>query len=315
MERGDQATREPIRIGLVGIGKIARDQHIPAISRDPRFVLAATASRSGGVDGIPAYSDIAAMLAGPERIDAVSLCTPPAGRIDIARVAIDAGKAVILEKPPATTLADAEALVAAARDAGVPLFATWHSREAAAVEEARAWLADKTIGAARIVWAEDIRRWHPGQDWVLDAGGFGVFDPGINALSIITRLLPGSFTVEQAHLAIPQGRACPIAATVALRSGDVPVAVELDFLRTGPQRWDIEIDTNAGPLRLSDGGATIAIDDEPPRTAPNHEYARLYARFATLLAGGQSDADLAPLAIVEAALNGGTIERVEPFAF
>ena len=39
------------KIALVGIGKIARDQHIPAIAADPRFELAATVSRSGGVDG------------------------------------------------------------------------------------------------------------------------------------------------------------------------------------------------------------------------------------------------------------------------
>lgn len=315
MNGSDKAYSDPIRIGLVGIGKIARDQHVPALLADPRFVLAATASRHGRIDGVPGYNDIAEMLAGPERIDAVSLCTPPGGRIDIARVAIAAGKAVMLEKPPATTLAEAEALVAAAQAAGVPLFTTWHSREAAAVEEARAWLSDKTVRAARIVWAEDIRRWHPGQEWILDEGGFGVFDPGINALSIITRLLPDSFAVEQAHLAMPQGRACPIAATVALRSGAVPVAVELDFLQTGPQRWDIEIDTDQGRLRLSDGGATIAIGDEAPRTAPNREYPRLYARFAELLASGQSDTDLAPLAIVEAALTRGTVESVEPFAF
>ena len=315
MNGSDKAYGDPIRIGLVGIGKIARDQHVPALLADPRFVLAATASRHGRIDGVPGYHDIAEMLAGPERIDAVSLCTPPGGRIDIARVAIAAGKAVMLEKPPATTLAEAEALVAAAQAAGVPLLTTWHSREAAAVEEACAWLSGKTVRAARIIWAEDIRRWHPGQEWILDEGGFGVFDPGINALSIITRLLPESFAVEQAQLAIPAGHACPIAATVALRSGAIPIAVELDFLRTGPQRWDIEIDTDQGPLRLSDGGATIAIGDEAPRTAPNREYPRLYARFAELLASGQADTDLAPLAIVEAALTRGTIQKVAAFAF
>ncbi len=306
---------DPIRVGLVGIGKIARDQHVPALRADPRLVLAATASRHGQIDGVPGYTHIEDMLAGAEQIDAVSLCTPPPGRIDIARVAIEAGKAVMLEKPPAATLAEAEALVAAAHAAGVPLFTTWHSREAAAIGEAQNWLSDKTVRAARIVWAEDIRRWHPGQEWILDEGGFGVFDPGINALSIITRLLPGSFVVDHAHLAIPKGRACPIAATLGLRSGDVPVSVELDFLRTGPQRWDIAFDTDEGPLRLSDGGATIAIADEAPRTAPNCEYPQLYARFANLVATGDSDTDLAPLAIVEAALQQATVERVEPFAF
>ena len=305
----------PIRIGLVGIGKIARDQHIPALAADPRFVLVATASHSGTVDGVPGYPDIAAMLAGPERLDAVSLCTPPEGRVEIARAAIDAGLAVMLEKPPAATLAEAEALVQAAHAADVPLFTTWHSREAAAVAEARAWLVGKTVTAVQVTWKEDIRRWHPGQEWILAEGGFGVFDPGINALSIVTCLLCDPCTVERAHLRIPAGRGSPIAATLALRSGSVPIRVDLDFLQTGQQSWDIAIETDVGRMTLSDGGASIAIDGTAPRTAPNREYPRLYAHFADLVAAHRSDVDLAPLRLVSQAFEIGSREIIEPFSF
>ncbi|RYD59996.1 MAG: gfo/Idh/MocA family oxidoreductase, partial [Sphingomonadales bacterium] len=44
-----------IRLGLVGIGKIARDQHVPALANDARFTLSATASRNGRVDGVQGY--------------------------------------------------------------------------------------------------------------------------------------------------------------------------------------------------------------------------------------------------------------------
>ena len=310
-----RAAGEPIRIGLVGIGKIARDQHVPALAADPRFVLAATASRNGAVDGVPSYPDIAAMLSGPERLDAVSLCTPPEGRVEIARAAIDAGLAVMLEKPPAATLAEAEALVQAAQGADVPLFATWHSREAAAVPEARAWLAGKTVTSVDVTWKEDIRRWHPGQEWILAEGGFGVFDPGINALSIVTCLLSDPCVVERADLQVPEGRGSPIAATMALRSGSVPIRVELDFLQTGQQSWDIAVETDAGRMTLSDGGATIAIDGAAPRTAPNREYPRLYAHFAELLGAHRSDVDLAPLRLVSRALEIGVRETVGSFSF
>jgi D-galactose 1-dehydrogenase/L-arabinose 1- dehydrogenase len=310
-----QAPEAPIRIGLVGIGKIALAQHVPALAADPRFALVATASRHGRVEGIPTYADIAEMLRGPDRLDAVSLCTPPEGRLDIARVAIDAGVAVMLEKPPAATVAEAEALAAAARAAGVPLFTTWHSREAGAIDGAQAWLAGKVVSAVRVTWKEDIRRWHPGQEWILEEGGFGVFDPGINALSIVTALLPGQIVVEQAHLRIPQGRGSPIQAMAALRAGAVPISVDLDFLQTGPQSWDIVIETDKGTLKLSDGGATIAIDDGAPVTTPNREYPRLYARFADLVKKGRSDVDLAPLRLVAQALAIGSKEDTEPFAF
>ena len=66
-----------IRIAIVGLGKIARDQHLPAIEKDARFELAAVASRSAGVDGVPHFTDLAELLASDIAFDAVALCTPP----------------------------------------------------------------------------------------------------------------------------------------------------------------------------------------------------------------------------------------------
>ena len=43
-----------MKIALVGIGKIALDQHVPAIASSPDWELAATVSRSGRVEGVPA---------------------------------------------------------------------------------------------------------------------------------------------------------------------------------------------------------------------------------------------------------------------
>ena len=59
-----------------------------------------------------------------------------------------------------------------------------------------------------------MRRWHPGQEWIWKAGGFGVFDPGINALSIATHIIPKSFFVTSAILDFPDNRQAPIAAVV-----------------------------------------------------------------------------------------------------
>ncbi|HUD30186.1 MAG TPA: Gfo/Idh/MocA family oxidoreductase [Novosphingobium sp.] len=305
---------QPVRLGLVGIGKIARDQHLPAIAGNDRFTLAATASRHGGVEGVPGYHDIAEMAAACP-LDAVSLCTPPDGRYQQALAAIEAGLHVMLEKPPAVTLSHVEALVEAARAADVSLFATWHSREAAGVAPARAWLADKRIEAVRIDWKEDIRRWHPGQEWILGPGGFGVFDPGINALSIATRILPHELFVESARMDVPEGRASPIAASLQMRSGGAEVRAEFDFLQTGPQTWSIEVDTDAGTLRLTQGGSVIQRPGEAERTEPDLEYARLYEHFAHLCAERASDVDLRPLRLVADAFLIADRRVVEPFAF
>src|SRR3546814_12385687 len=116
-------------------------------------------------------------------VKAISICTPPRGRLDLVREAIAAGLDIMLEKPPAATIGEAEAIAEAAAASNVVLHATWHSREAAAVEPAIAWLADRTIRRVEIEWKEDVRVWHPGQVWIWERG-IGVFATGINALSV-----------------------------------------------------------------------------------------------------------------------------------
>lgn len=304
-----------IKIGLVGIGKIARDQHVPALAADDGFELIATASRNGAVEGVARHATIDAMLAACPDLEAVSLCAPPGPRFEQALAAIAAGKHVMLEKPTAATLGAAQILADRARARGVSLFATWHSREAAQVDRARAWLAERRIDAVRIHWREDIRRWHPGQDWILAAGGFGVFDPGINAFSIATRILPDPLIVEAATLAIPANRVSPIAATVAMRSGAAPVAVDLDFTKTGEQQWDIEVDTDRGMLRLRNGGARLELPAAPAEEGGNAEYPRLYRAFADLIARGASDVDLEPLRLVADAFLLGVRHECAAFEF
>lgn len=308
------AGEAPIPIAVVGVGKIARDQHLPAIAADADFTLAAAVSRNAAVEGVPSFADIEAFLAeGPPA--AVALCAPPGPRQAMALAAIAAGRDVLIEKPPAATLGEIEALVAAARARGVTLFAAWHSRFAPAVPAARAWLAGRGATRVRIVWKEDVRRWHPGQDWIWRPGGFGVFDPGINALSILTEILPGPFVVEAARIETPANRETPIAARLALRStGGVAVEAEIDWRQEGPQTWDIAVETDdGGRLELGLGGATLRLDGAEAPQGPEREYAGVYRRFAALVRAGESEVDAAPLRIVADAFMVGERVRVGRF--
>ena len=301
----------PIRLALVGIGKIARDQHLPAIAADPGFALVAAVSRNARVDGVANFATIAALAESGLAVDAVSLCTPPLGRHAIAATALAAGWHVMLEKPPGAALGDVHDLVA--RAGRRTLFASWHSREAAGVAPAKAWLADKHVRSVHIDWQEDIRVWHPGQDWILAAGGLGVFDPGINALSIVTEILPRRLRLTAAHLDVPAGRGAPIAATLTLLHGGAPVTAVLDFRQTGAQSWTIAVETDAGSLLLHDGGARLTLDGTVQTLAESCEYPGLYRRFAALIAAGHSDCDLTPLELVADAFLLG--ERIEGPAF
>ena len=69
---------------------------------------------------------------------------------------------------------------------------TWHAQHHATVDAAARALAGKRVASMGIIWHEDVHKWHPGQDWIWQPGGFGVFDPGINAFSIATRISPAA---------------------------------------------------------------------------------------------------------------------------
>ena len=163
---------KPLRIAIVGLGKIAVDQHLPTIAAHDDLALVATVSQRTGLPGTPNFRSVEAAVAGCSDIDAFVLCTPPQGRYAIANAALLSGRHVFLEKPPAATLADVFALTELAKINGVSLFTSWHSRYAAAVSAARQWLVDKKVLNAEITWKEDVRRWHPGQDWIFAAGAW-----------------------------------------------------------------------------------------------------------------------------------------------
>ena len=302
------------QVALVGIGKIALDQHVPAITASPDFELAATISRNGQVPGIQAFTDFATFLAERPDIPVVSLCLPPVPRFPYAEAALLAGRHVMLEKPPGATLAEVHELEALAKAKGLTLYATWHSRMAHAVAPAKAWLADKTVRQAHITWREDVRKWHPGQDWVFQPGGMGVFDPGINALSILTEILPKPVHLTRASLEFPENRQTPIAAQLTF-SGNV--TADFDWRQEGPQTWDIEAQTDKGTLALRMGGNVLEIDGKPAagENTIMGEYPALYARMADLVHQKGSDVDLAPMVHVADALTLGERRITDAFDF
>lgn len=289
----------PLKLGLVGFGKIARDQHLPAIAGTDGIELIAVASRNARADGVAHYSDLESMLAGEPALDVVILCQPPQARYDAAVLALNAGKHVFLEKPPGRTVCEVEALVALANGQGVSLFASWHSRYAGAVAKARRWIAGQTVKHITISWKEDVRHWHPGQPWIWEAGGFGVFDPGINALSILTEIVRDPIILLDAVLDFPENRDAPIAASLNLRTAQgALIDAVFDWRQAGLQTWDIVVEAEGGTLRLSAGGSHLEIDGLEQKTAMEEEYPAMYRHFTELMQSGKSDVDLAPLRLV-----------------
>jgi len=306
------------RIAIIGVGKIAQDQHLPVIAKNPRFELAALVSQRGITQaGVPTFGTAAEMYETLADVDAVAICTPPPARYQIAKEALAAGKHVMLEKPPTATLSELSDLTLDAEMRGLVLFTTWHSQYNRAVAIARKHLATGRVEGLDIVWKEDVRRWHPGQDWIWQPGGFGVFDPGINALSIMSYILPAPIFVESASLSVPSNKAAPIAAQLAFKPSDglpADLRADFDWRQEGEQTWDITTRLADGRvLKLSKGGSRLDIDGQLMVEEPPAEYEAIYEHFSVLLARRQSDVDVAPLRLVADAFLVGNWQTCEPF--
>ncbi len=304
----------PLNIAIIGFGKIAADQHVPSIAGNERLELVATVSRSGA--GIARrFTRLEEMLEQVADLDAVALTTPPTARYDISRACLERGLHVLLEKPPTVTLTEIHDLACIADAEQRTLFTTWHARHNPAVTAAAKALAGKQIASMAIVWHEDVRKWHPGQQWIWEPGGFGVFDPGINAFSIVTAIFPGPLFVRQALLSFPEDAQTAIAAEIDFTSpvADGPLHCSLDFRKSEGEEWTITIRTADGTeVRLTDGGGRLFIDGAEQAAHGVGEYPDIYAKFVALIDERQSLVDVAPLRLVADCLLLGRRETVGP---
>jgi D-galactose 1-dehydrogenase len=306
------------KIAVIGIGKIAQDQHLPVIDKSPDFELAAVVSTRGiGHRDVPVFRTPAEFYKAMPEVKLVSICTPPGVRHAYVREAIDAGKDVLLEKPPTPTITEFEDLVAYGEKKGRVLYQTWHSRYNAAVDAAKLILKDEGVATVRIDWRESVRKWHPGQEWVWDPGGFGVCDPGINALSIFTKIMPFPVFVESAKLKFPANRQTPVDVEIVFKSSQKhapKLTAGFNWLEESGEIWTISITTRKGSeLKLERGGSVLKVNGQETVANPGEEYEMIYERFAKLLKKGKSEMDGSPLRLVGDAFLLGARENVDDF--
>jgi D-galactose 1-dehydrogenase len=306
------------KIAVIGVGKIAVDQHLPVIDRSDDFKVAATVStRMVAHNGLPVFKTAAELYRAMPEVDLVAICTPPGVRHAYVREAIDAGKDVLMEKPPTPTLSELDDLVAYAKKKKRILFQTWHSRYNEAVDAAKKIVKRDGVKSVRIDWRESVRKWHPGQEWVWQPGGFGVCDPGINALSIFTKVIPFPVFVESANLKFPSNRQTPVDVEIKFKSAEPnqpEMSAGFNWLEESGEIWTIRILTNRGDeLKLENGGRKLLVNAAPTIENPDNEYEQIYEHFARLLKKGKSDVSDAPLKLVADAFLLGARENVEEF--
>ncbi|MCZ2858010.1 Gfo/Idh/MocA family protein [Blastococcus sp. VKM Ac-2987] len=188
--------------GVAGCGWVARDHALPALRATPGARVVALHDRDGQaldrVDGdTPRGTDLAAFLASPG-LDAVYVAVPNAAHRAVVEAAAAAGCAVLVEKPLAADVADAEALVRTCRDAGELLGTAYDQRWHPAHVRLRELLPELgTVTAVRVVyccwlpadWTPDGR---PHDNWRVDparAGGGAAIDLAPHGLDLAGVLL------------------------------------------------------------------------------------------------------------------------------
>ncbi|WP_029603230.1 Gfo/Idh/MocA family protein [Kozakia baliensis] len=299
------------RIAIIGMGQIARSQHFPTILADKDFSLTAAVNPVALPDAldIPLFPNFDALLASDVAVDAIAICTPPVFHYEIARCALKAGLHVLLEKPPTLTVSETLELARIAKEQQRTLFTAWHSKFAAALPMTRSILREHDFSAMSITWQENNEKWHPHANWFWDSVGFGAFDAGINALSIVVSVIDKPIFFKSAELNIQRQRQAPVSAHVAFSFPDPEMTAEGYFdcgYQGQDETWTIAWTLkNGAKLLLSEGGAFLQYDGETlfklPEIGPsslNQEYPAIYRRFSDLISQGISEIDTAPLQLV-----------------
>jgi predicted dehydrogenase len=235
----------PVRIGIVGCGFVARERHLPAIARVPEAVVTALADlEPGPLDELGRRSGVRSLHREPleltrdPAVDAVAVCVPAAGHVDVALAALETGRHVLVEKPLALSLADADRLIeAAAASAGKAIVGfnlRWHRL----VRDAQRLLEAGAIGrihAVHTVYSDPISR-RPGlPQWRRDRrlGGGSVLEKGVHHFDLVRLLLRDELAEVHARSAGARGDDESVAISGETKGGTLVTSLVMDSTTVG----------------------------------------------------------------------------------
>jgi len=221
-----------VRIAIIGAGRIAR-VHAHSLQRLPEAALAgvfdpdpAQASRFAAEFQVPAFPSPDALWEDPS-VEAVAVCSPLFVHRDHVVGAARAGKHVFCEKPIALTLAQADEMIAAAREAGVTFMVGHVVRFMAEYARIRELVAGGELGEVRSIYAARLSGISEGswRGWMLQPGkGLAALDAHIHDLDYIQWLMGPAARVRAAGWRFPTGTWAHATSWVQFDDGRVAVA-------------------------------------------------------------------------------------------
>lgn len=329
-----------IRLGLIGAGIFMRDAHLPALLElQEKYTLVAVWSRThSNAEALAQHiaetsgerpaveNDLDALLARDD-IDAVDIVLPIESEPEAVRKALAAGKHLISEKPIASTVAVARALVEEWRDTELQWMVAENWRYESAFVVARGLIAQGAIGAPMLAsWqlhmpaTPDLPYYHTAWRRAGDfAGGF-VLDAGVHHTAVFRQLL-GEATSVQAFVVQNNPSIPPVdtlAAALQFENGAL-ATYAASYAVTPAIRTPLTVVGTQGILKVGRGLVEVEVERDgksETHTVPSLDGVRNeLAAFADALLGGAPhintpDEALRDLAIIEAILESGTTGKV-----
>jgi predicted dehydrogenase len=196
------------RIGLLGASKIAPGAVIAPAKANPDFEIVVVGARDADranayaeKHGIPHVATSYDELVRRDDVDLVYNALPPAGHLEWTIAALEAGKAVLCEKPFAMNAGEAQRMVDAAKATGQILIEAFHYRYHQMIRDAEALVRSGALGQvqrASAVFNVNIQRTPDELRWRAELGGGGLMDLGCYPIHALRTLLGEEPTVRSA---------------------------------------------------------------------------------------------------------------------
>ena len=302
----------PLRVGLVGAGRIARTGILPAyavagiplvaICSKTRASAEEAAERWTGAGRVRVHADLEDLAADPS-VELIEVATPPHDRLAMLRRLIAVGKPLLVHKPLAYDQEEAYRIVAEAEDAGVPIAVNHNARWWPVQRILSAWLRNGDIGDVVHLanvhhFSEDVRTWYT------DREDYLFIEHGIHFLDLARRYLGEPISVAARAARVPGQQArCWLGYTVMLRFGGPEIAsLTLYNATRSPSAWDCHwfVNGTRADAHLTYSAATLypgdgeAITERPEGTWIPDGLAAAYWSFVTALrTGGRPPHDAA----------------------
>ncbi len=257
----EPAGKAELRVGIIGCGSIA-NAHALSYQDNPRAELV------GVFDIIPAHAEsyaerfrTTAYASASEllnqHLDLVSVATPPGTHTAVAAEVLEAGTSVLLEKPPATNLADMDVLAAAEEASSGSLYVVFQHRHGSGARRAHSLLCSGALGTPQVAVCETL--WYRPDSYYLPEwrgnwageGGGPTLGHGIHQIDLLLHLMGPWQTVDAraARIARPVEFEDVSMAIVTFESGAVGTVVT--SLLSPRELSRIRLDTTGGTLEVN----------------------------------------------------------------